>query len=414
AAVRALIAVCETDSSIVTLLADKFKGLPTILQRWQGRGFGMDLQDLLAIIRRTTRGGPYSREYQRENYAASRVQAWWRGLATRKRLAKTNKAMKQFQTSFRKRKLREAQLKDRERERAEVQYQATREHYRRLRQFKLQQMQTIKLLPASEVEKFLEIQRLQSATKIQAAFRGYLQRRNLTNGGRNRLIADRAARRIQRTYRRHRQRKQAELDRRQERLKYIKPTILTDAKREELLEQIDQWRSERAPRPMSNEEFQALHDRAQDSLNRYVTTNRAWRRIEQRQRLLLHMMDNDSEFLLTNHPKLKSAVDPTNPADVSLNQLDKAAAYLTHPSSAIRYRARQDHIDAMKFARAPWYKTIQMANMDDEEEDEDEYLNRGGLDDFGRNDILNNPNRFEYEKRKFYQFTPTSSIQRLH
>ena len=44
---------------------------------------------------------------------------------------------------------------------------------------------------------------------------------------------------------------------------------------------------------MSNEEFVALHGRAQESLNRYVTTNRAWRRIEQRQRLLLHMLNND-------------------------------------------------------------------------------------------------------------------------
>jgi hypothetical protein len=39
------------------------RGLPVVLQRWHGRGFGMDLQDLLAIIRRTTRSGPYSREY---------------------------------------------------------------------------------------------------------------------------------------------------------------------------------------------------------------------------------------------------------------------------------------------------------------------------------------------------------------
>ena len=51
---------------------------------------------------------------------------------------------------------------------------------------------------------------------------------------------------------------------------------------------------------MSDEEFLALHTRAQDSLNRYVSTNRAWRRIEQRQRLLLHMMNNDSEFLLSS------------------------------------------------------------------------------------------------------------------
>jgi len=51
---------------------------------------------------------------------------------------------------------------------------------------------------------------------------------------------------------------------------------------------------------MSDEEFLALHTRSQESLHRYVTTNRAWRRIEQRQRLLLHMMNNDSEFLLSS------------------------------------------------------------------------------------------------------------------
>ena len=67
----------------------------------------------------------------------------------------------------------------------------------------------------------------------------------MDEGGRVRLIADKAARLIQRAFRRYRQKKQAELDRRQERLKYIKPTI-TDVKREELLEQIDKWRSERA------------------------------------------------------------------------------------------------------------------------------------------------------------------------
>jgi hypothetical protein len=101
-------------------------------------------------------------------------------------------------------------------------------------------------LNLAEVEKYLEIQRLKSATKIQAFFRGYSQRRMLNNGGQDRLIADRAARRIQRTFRRYRQKKQAQLDRRQQRLEYIKPSILTEAKREELIEQIEQWKSERA------------------------------------------------------------------------------------------------------------------------------------------------------------------------
>ena len=107
-------------------------------------------------------------------------------------------------------------------------------------------------------------------------------------------------------------------------------------------------------------------------------------------------------------------MESNNDKNVSLTQVDQAATYLNHPSSAIRYRARQTHIDALKYARAPWYKTLQLANMDEDEDDEDDYLNRGGLDDFHRNDILNNPVRYEYEKRKFYQFTPhstTSSIE---
>jgi len=108
-------------------------------------------------------------------------------------------------------------------------------------------------------------------------------------------------------------------------------------------------------------------------------------------------------------------MEPTNQINPSINKIDQAATYLNHPSSAVRYRARQAHIEALKYARAPWYKNIQLANMDEDEDDEDEYLNRGGLDDFSRNDILNNPIRYEYEKRKFYQFTPnttTSSIER--
>jgi hypothetical protein len=41
-------------------------------------------------------------------------------------------------------------MRERERERAEIQYQATREHYRRCRQYKLQQIQAIEILPACE------------------------------------------------------------------------------------------------------------------------------------------------------------------------------------------------------------------------------------------------------------------------
>jgi hypothetical protein len=110
---------------------------------------------------------------------------------------------------------------------------------------------------------------------------------------------------------------------------------------------------------------------------------------------------------------MKSVMQPGSEIISSTNHLDQAATYLTHPSSAVRYCARQAHTDALKYARAPWYKTLQLAAMDEDEDDEDEYLNRGGLDDFSRNDILNNPNRYEYEKRKFYQFTPNTTASSI-
>jgi hypothetical protein len=105
----------------------------------------------------------------------------------------------------------------------------------------------------AEIDKYLEIQRLQSAAKIQAAFRGFLQRRSMNNGERNRLIAEQAARRIQRAYRRHRLRRQDQINRRQQRLEYIKPSVLTEAKREELIEQIETWLAERAVRTSERE-----------------------------------------------------------------------------------------------------------------------------------------------------------------
>ena len=105
-------------------------------------------------------------------------------------------------------------------------------------------------------------------------------------------------------------------------------------------------------------------------------------------------------------------MEPSNELNPSTDQLDQVASYLNHPSSAVRYRARQAHIEALKIARAPWYKALQLANTEGDENDEDEYLNRMGVDEFSHNDVLNNPTRYEYEKQKFYQFNwnPTTSV----
>ena len=108
-------------------------------------------------------------------------------------------------------------------------------------------------------------------------------------------------------------------------------------------------------------------------------------------------------------------MEPGSQITSATSGADQAAPFLTHPSAPVRYRARQAHIDALKYARAPWYKSLQLANMDDDDDDDDEeLLKQIDLEGLGRSDILTNPNRFEYEKRKFHtfesSFTTRSSV----
>ena len=106
---------------------------------------------------------------------------------------------------------------------------------------------------------------------------------------------------------------------------------------------------------------------------------------------------------------MKNVMQPSHETDPLDKHLDRAAKFLTHPSSAVRYRARQQHIESLKYARAPWYKTLQSTSFDDDDEFEDEDMKKLGLHDSYRNDILNNPTRYEYEKQKFFLFEPNLS-----
>ena len=51
---------------------------------------------------------------------------------------------------------------------------------------------------------------------------------------------------------------------------------------------------------------------------------------------------------------------------------------------------------------------------EDDDNDDDERLIQAGLDDLSRNSILNNPNRFEYEKRKFHEFESNTTSLSSH
>lgn len=125
----------------------------------------------------------------------------------------------------------------------------------------------------------------------------------MKSGFYDRLIAEKAARRIQRVYRQYRQRKKEDLDRRLKRLEYIKPQILTETKREQIIEQIETWKRERAVR-QSN--FSSLSDRC-DKLTFYLFVLLATRSIGQRFRRSLRARTRSSSRLCSHEPSLATS-----------------------------------------------------------------------------------------------------------
>jgi hypothetical protein len=116
----------------------------------------------------------------------------------------------------------------------ELRFQLLLEHRRKQRKHKLDQLELLKILPADQIEKYLDRQRHFSATLIQACYRGYRERIKLAKH-RESIMRERAAVCIQRAARRWLERLNR---RRRQALFYSKPAGLGAERREILLDKI--------------------------------------------------------------------------------------------------------------------------------------------------------------------------------
>jgi hypothetical protein len=105
------------------------------------------------------------------------IQKTWRGYISRKQLRKVNSAISKFQKSFRLKTELKKEYKEKEAERNELGFQLAIEHRRKLRQNKLNMAELLQILPASQIEKYFEKQRINAAIRIQATYRGYRHRK---------------------------------------------------------------------------------------------------------------------------------------------------------------------------------------------------------------------------------------------
>jgi hypothetical protein len=186
-----------------------------LLSKWYGKGMGKELNQFIQLLEAADRSKTIDQVgillffevsfkkakiffLKKYNGYALLIQKTWRGYISRKRLKKIHSAISKFQKSIRMKSEMKKEYKDKEAERNELSFQLAIEHRRKLRQNKLNMAELLQILPASQIEKYLEKQRIDAATKIQATYRGHRYRKKFNNE-KYLIVCTKAAVCIQRT-----------------------------------------------------------------------------------------------------------------------------------------------------------------------------------------------------------------------
>ncbi|XP_043098063.1 IQ calmodulin-binding motif-containing protein 1-like [Puntigrus tetrazona] len=336
AAVKTLVLILDHSSSTHQLIHRRYRGLADLaVKDWRGKGFDSVLDQLIDHLQTDTKES--SEEYVR---AACIIQAAWRAHQTRKRLRKLPRAVSTLQRSFREKRRRQQEHTERQRAEEELRHQVCLRRQRAMRRFRQHQLHLMEILPAAQVERYLGELENKAAVLIQRVWRGHRERRSFRQH-RYILRQHRAAVTLQRATLRFLKRRRAQ----RSGLTPLKgPKGLTDSRRTELKQHIQEHISQHPSSVRSAEGSVELHQRAQSLLHQHLINRASDRTHEQHRQALLAQINTDLE-LLFNAPSLKDA----RAGDVNL--------FLSR-SCPVATFARQSHNALMQSMRLPWWRML--------------------------------------------------------
>ncbi|XP_072436040.1 IQ calmodulin-binding motif-containing protein 1-like isoform X2 [Chiloscyllium punctatum] len=335
--IKVMLLIAETHPPTLKILCNNYKGLrPLLRKQWTGRGFDKELNQLLELLYAGSTQG-VSQQFHR---CACLIQASWRAYQTRKRLKCLPKAVTTLQRSFRAKREQEMQQLEKKREEEELKRQLQLRRHRALREFRQRQLSLLELVPASEMDKYLQEERERSALLIQKVWHGYRHRRDF-NKQKQALKEFRAAVVIQRAVLKF-------LRKRRNRSPCIMPwqgpSGLTDTRRLKLHAKVDAYIKLHPVPQASEERTKERHSQAQEMLGQYLMKRNLERKSEQRQEALLAQINTDIELLM-NAPGLKEATE-------------KDVEVFSSRSVPVAARARQSHNTMLQYTRGPWWKKL--------------------------------------------------------
>ncbi|XP_052803599.1 IQ calmodulin-binding motif-containing protein 1-like [Mya arenaria] len=336
-AAKCVLCICEYHKPMVASLCARYRGLRPLLARWEGQGFSRDLKHLHKMLEA---GNAQRAEMERNSDSAVLIQANWKGFITRKKLAKANKAFAKLHKAFRNRQRVREETLVRTKHQSEMEYRGLLNRQKIMREFREKQLHCIEILPASKVDKYLQNEEFDAATKIQKLWRGFSEREKLT-GRRDNIKRIRAAVKIQRTFRTWLER----IERKKGDIPiHLRPPGLTDNRRVELQKCISNHREENPTHVMTREELEVLQKKAMGMLGQYYGGIRQSRKDEHKREMLITRLDIDSELC-----SLAPPLDKVTQKDVEM--------YSTR-SVPVATKARVNHMETLRNLQLPWWKKL--------------------------------------------------------
>ncbi|XP_042337493.1 IQ calmodulin-binding motif-containing protein 1-like, partial [Plectropomus leopardus] len=294
ASVRLILLMANQQKARLRPLLLHFRGLDSLLDKdWRGRGFDQDLDQLIALIR----SDGTSQVCAERVRAACVIQAAWRSYRTRRRVRSLNRAVSTLQRRYRARRRQQQQQEERQRWEEELKYQVCVRRQQARRDFHQKQRLLLRLLPADQVQSYLQECERRAAVVIQSVWRGFRERRRYDDDTRRHTRRQQqAARTLQRAVRRFLQKCRAAK---------VPPTTsfwigqsgLTDSRRAELKRQVDKHVSLHPSSRVSHEECKRLHEEVQLLLLSELQRGDQRRREEQRVEALLAHTHTQLELL---------------------------------------------------------------------------------------------------------------------
>uniref|UniRef100_A0A2K6MA68 IQ calmodulin-binding motif-containing protein 1 n=1 Tax=Rhinopithecus bieti TaxID=61621 RepID=A0A2K6MA68_RHIBE len=340
-ATKLLLLMAESHQEILILLRQStcYKGLRSLLSKQETvTEFSQELRqftDLLSPMVHQENSIP-----KKLHQAACLIQAYWKGFQTRKRLKKLPSAVIALQRSFRSKRTKMLLEINRQKEEEDLKLRLQLQRQRAMRLSRELRLSMLEIVHPGQVEKHYREMEEKSALIIQKHWRGYRERKNF-HQQRQSLTEYKAAVTLQRAA-----------------LKFLakchkKKTLfapcqglqeLTDARRVELKQKVDDYVRRHLGSPMSDVVSRELHAQAQERLQHYFMGRAMEERAQQHREALMAQISTNVEQLM-KAPSLKEAEG-------------KEPELFLSRSRPVAAKAKQAHLTTLKHIQAPWWKKL--------------------------------------------------------